>query len=79
MQLCTHIIIGDWEAFIARQRALEKQLKDLHDLTPKLVPPPLPADVHYIRPFLSSTFKDFNDERNLCFRSSFPRVEKMCE
>jgi len=31
-----------------------------------------------VRPFLSSTFKDFNEERNICFAQSFPRLEKLC-
>lgn len=39
---------------------------------------PLPANITYVRPFLSSTFKDFNEERNIMFAQSFPRLEKLC-
>lgn len=39
---------------------------------------PLPDDLQYVRPFLSSTFRDFNEERNMCFKSTFPHLEKLC-
>jgi len=34
--------------------------------------------VQYIRPFLSSTFRDFNAERNILTTTVFPRLEKLC-
>ena len=35
--------------------------------------------VRQIRPFLSSTFRDFNKERNLFFKDSVPKLSKMCQ
>ncbi len=43
----------------------------------EFTPPPLPAEIQYVRPFLSSTFRDFNDERNLSFKNAFPKIERM--
>ena len=37
-------------------------------------PAPLPPNITYVRPFLSSTFKDFNEERNICFPESDTRI-----
>lgn len=35
---------------------------------------PLTSDIQFVRPFLSSTFRDFNDERNISFKTTFPQV-----
>jgi hypothetical protein len=40
--------------------------------------PPLPENTRVIRPFLSSTFRDFNQERDLFFKTACPRLEAFC-
>jgi len=65
-----------WEAYLRRQQAAENRLRELYKNTPKLPLKPLPRDINFVRPFLSSTFRDFNEERNLSFKSAFPQVEK---
>jgi hypothetical protein len=52
--------------YLARRETFEHHLKKLYERTPKLPLVPLPPDITYVRPFLSSTFKDFNEERNIC-------------
>lgn len=69
---------NDWKAFLERQRGYEKEMKQSIETTEKIPLEPLQEGITYVRPFLSSTFKDFNEERNICFQTSFPRLEKLC-
>jgi len=64
--------------FLQRRRVFEHHLNLLYERTPKRPRAKLPSGITYVRPFLSSTFKDFNEERNICFAQSFPRLEKLC-
>ena len=65
-------------AYIQRQQLFHHKLQLLYDKTAKLQRMNLPSGITYVRPFLSSTFKDFNTERNICFATNFPRLEKLC-
>ena len=67
-----------WEAYLSRQRVKEEELMALKENTPERSFKDLPKTVAYIRPFLSSTFRDFNNERNVLTKTTFPQVEKLC-
>jgi nephrocystin-3 len=70
-----------WHAYLQRCYNGQETLQQLCAETPKLKLLPI-ADqesLHSIRPFLSSTFRDFSDERDLLFQQTFPVVEKLCE
>lgn len=66
-----------FQAYLQRQTKYQQELKQLYEETPKLEKRPLPPNTNYIRPFLSSTFRDFQEERNVLFKSAFPRIEKL--
>jgi nephrocystin-3 len=67
-----------WAQYLERRKKFDAQLKVLYGKMNRRQPLKLPENINYIRPFLSSTFKDFNEERNICFAGSFPRLEKLC-
>jgi tetratricopeptide (TPR) repeat protein len=67
-----------WAAYVKRQQDFELSLKALYDKTIKLERRPLPPNTTMVRPFLSSTFRDFNEERNNMFQINFPRLEREC-
>eukprot|EP00466_Bigelowiella_natans_P009170 jgi/Bigna1/73124/fgenesh1_pg.22_\ len=67
------------EDFLMWQLKLEDELKEKLKTRTKTIPWTRPqGKVSTIRPFLSSTFRDFNDERNLFFKNSCPKLEKIC-
>lgn len=72
-----HSDAATWAAYLSRAAETEAYLKALDKATPKAAPLPLPDDVQYVRPFLSSTFRDFNNERDIVFKSAFAEVEKL--
>ena len=68
----------EWAAYLERRKEFQKWLLTKYqqvERRPREKMDKLPLQ---IRPFLSSTFRDFNEERNLCFMGAFPRLEKMC-
>ena len=67
-----------WREYVERRRRFDVGLRELYAKMNRRKPLKLPENITYIRPFLSSTFKDFNEERNICFAGTFPRLEKLC-
>jgi tetratricopeptide (TPR) repeat protein len=66
-----------WNAYIRRTLDAENALKALYARTARRPLAPFPEHVQYIRPFLSSTFRDFNAERDHVFKTAFTQVEKV--
>jgi hypothetical protein len=64
----------EFKAFVERREQFQQLLQELHDISPKMPIMPLPKNLDKLRPFLSSTFRDFNEERNMCFKTAFPKV-----
>lgn len=68
----------DWDNYIQRNLSIEQELKELYAQTQRRAPAAMATAVKYVRPFLSSTFRDFNAERDLLHQKYFPQLDKLC-
>ena len=69
----------DWLKYLERQYHAQDALQERYKKAKKYeLDTLIDKDRGYIRPFISSTFRDFADERDCMQTSAFPRIEKEC-